>query len=357
MRNGLTRRAAIKAGVVASTALPLVSINRARGATRSIQVGIYTAQQGEYVRKQIIPKFETDNDCKVFTTEGVTLTQIAALRATRENPRYSVMFMDDIGVELSKREGLIDPLPADKLPNLAGVLPRFLFFDGYGAAFAISTGGLVYNPQVTKPLTTYAELWEPRFKQRFLMTTPKYTQSLYLLIAAASIVTGKPLKEAQYEIDTAWPKMAELKANVVSTYENPSQVMMVAQGQVDIAGIEYSKNLFPYTVQGAPLDMCFPREGTFAGINCLSFVKGGPEPDLAAAFINRMLDPKVQQGLATATLTSPSVQGLTFPADISRFLAYPESKMDEIRLFAADWAYINPKRPAWLEKYNQTFGS
>jgi putative spermidine/putrescine transport system substrate-binding protein len=353
MRNGLGRRQAIGA----AAALPLVCIHGARGATRSIQVGIYTAQQGEYVRKQIIPKFEADNECKVFTTEGVTLTQIAALRATRDNPRYSVMFMDDIGIELSKREGLIDPLPVDKIPNISGVLPRFMFYDGYGAAFAISTGGLVYNPQVTKPLATYAELWEPRFRQRFLMTTPKFTQSLYLLIAAASIITGKPLKEAQYEIDTVWPKMAELKANVVSTYENPSQVMMVAQGQVELAGIEYSKNLYPYTVQGAPLDMCFPKEGTFAGINCLSFVKGGPEPELAAAFINRMLEPSVQQGLAAATLTSPSVKGATFGPDIAKYIAYPESKMNDMGLFAADWTYINPRRPGWLEKYNQVFGS
>lgn len=353
MVGNLGRRQAIAAGA----ALPLVFINGARGATRSIQVGIYTAQQGEYVRKQIIPKFETDFDCKVFTTEGVTLTQIAALRATRENPKYSVMFMDDIGIELSKREGLIDPLPADKLPNLAGVLPRFLFFGGYGAAFAISTGGLVINPQVTKPLASYADLWDPKFKQKFLMTTPKFTQSLYLLIAAASIVTGKPLKEAQYEIDAAWPKMVELKPNVVSTYENPSQVMMVAQGQVEVAGIEYSKNLYPYTVQGAPLDMCFPKEGTFAGINCLSFVKNGPEPDLAAAFINRMLEPSVQQGLAAATLTSPSVKGATFAPDIAKYIAYPEAKMDSMGLFAADWVFINPKRAGWLEKYNQVFGS
>ncbi|MGA3004267.1 MAG: extracellular solute-binding protein [Acetobacteraceae bacterium] len=353
MRNGLARRRLL--GAAAS--LPLVSIGGARAATRSIQVGIYTAQQGEYVRKQIIPKFEADYDCKVFTTEGVTLMQIAALRATRENPKYSVMFMDDIGIELSKREGLIDKLPADKIPNLAGLLPRFLFYDGYGAAFAISTGGMVINPQVTKPLTSYADLWEPRFKQRFLMMTPKATQSLYLLIATASFMTGKPLQEAQYEIDTVWPKMAELKANVLSTYENPSQIMMVAQGQVDVAGIEYSKNIYPYTIQGAPMDMCFPKEGTFAGINCLSFVKGGPEPELAASFINRMLDPAVQQGLAAATLTSPSVKGATFAPEIGKYIAYPEAKMNAMGLFAADWTFINPRRPGWLEKYNQVFGS
>jgi putative spermidine/putrescine transport system substrate-binding protein len=353
MRNGLARRGLLGA----AAALPLVSIGRARAAPRSIQVGIYTAQQGEYVRKQIIPKFEADYECKVFTTEGVTLMQIAALRATRDNPKYSVMFMDDIGIELSKREGLIDPLPADKIPNLAGLLPRFSFYDGHGAAFAISTGGMTYNPQVMKPLVSYADLWEPRFKQRFLMMTPKATQSLYLLIATASFMTGKPLKEAQYEIDTVWPKMAELKANVLSTYDSPSQIMMVAQGQVDVAGIEYSKNIYPYTIQGAPMDMCFPKEGTFAGINCLSFVKGGPEPELAAAFINRMLDPAVQQGLATATLTSPSVRGASFTPEIGKYIAYPEAKMDAMGLFAADWAFINPRRPGWLEKYNQAFGS
>src|SRR5580704_6521751 len=187
MRNGLARRRLLGA----AAALPLVSIRGARAATRSIQVGIYTAQQGEYVRKQIIPKFEADYECKVFTTEGVTLMQIAALRATRDNPKYSVMFMDDIGIELSKREALIDPLPADKIPNLAGLLPRFMFYDGYGAAFAISTGGMVYNPQTMKPLVSYADLWEPRFRGRFLMMSPKATQSLYLLIATASFMTGK----------------------------------------------------------------------------------------------------------------------------------------------------------------------
>jgi putative spermidine/putrescine transport system substrate-binding protein len=103
--------------------------------------------------------------------------------------------------------------------------------------------------------------------------------------------------------------------------------------------------------------MVFPKEGTFAGINCLSFVKGAPEPELGAAFINRMLEPSVQQGLAEATLTAPSIRGLTFKPQIAKYIAYPEAKMDEMGLFACDWSFINPIRPALLEKYNQVFGS
>ena len=59
------------------------------------------------------------------------------MRSSRNNPKYSVMFIDDIGVELAKREGLIEKLPAEQIPGMERVLKRFIFYDGYGAAFAM----------------------------------------------------------------------------------------------------------------------------------------------------------------------------------------------------------------------------
>ena len=47
------------------------------------------------------------------------------MRATRNNPKYSVMFIDDIGVELAKREGLIEQLPRAEIPNMERLLKRF----------------------------------------------------------------------------------------------------------------------------------------------------------------------------------------------------------------------------------------
>ena len=117
----ITRRAVVKSAL----ATPTILASRAWADGKSINVGIYTAQQGEYVRKQIIPKFEADYNCRVYTTEGVTLTQIAALRATRNNPKYSAMFMDDIGIDLAKKEGPAgsaagrqNPQPATRLQAL-----------------------------------------------------------------------------------------------------------------------------------------------------------------------------------------------------------------------------------------------
>jgi putative spermidine/putrescine transport system substrate-binding protein len=153
MQHRVLRRTVL--GAVAA-ALSLIMARSGAAAERSLQIGIYSAQQGEYVRKTIIPQFETDFGCKVCATEGFTLSQIAALRATKDNPRcFSAMFMDDLGVEIAKREGLIEQLPADKILNMARVIKRFIFFDGYGAGFAISTVGLVINPQSIKPLASY----------------------------------------------------------------------------------------------------------------------------------------------------------------------------------------------------------
>ena len=135
MSTKIRRRAVL--GGAAALAAPLILGRRGHAAERSITVGIYTGPQGDYVRQKIIPPFEAKHNCKVYTTLGVTLEQIAALRATRNNPRYSVMFVDDVGVALGKSEGLMEKLPEDKIPNMQRLLKRFHFYDGYGAGFAM----------------------------------------------------------------------------------------------------------------------------------------------------------------------------------------------------------------------------
>src|SRR5215472_4036095 len=144
------KRRTVLGGIGTSIAAPLIIGRRASADERAITVGIYTGQQGEVVRKQIIPPFEAKYKCKVFTTQGVTLEQIALMRTSRNNPKYSVMFVDDIGVELAKREGLIEKLPREQIPNMQRVLNRFIYYDGYGAAFAVSAAGIAYNPQTGK---------------------------------------------------------------------------------------------------------------------------------------------------------------------------------------------------------------
>ena len=352
----VTRRGLIKgAAGAAALAAPLGFVRNGWAQGKQIQVGIWGGTQGEFIRKSVLPAFEKELDCKVLAQQGSTLGQISLLRASKEAPKFTVMFVDDLGVEIAKREGLIDPLPKDKMPNLAKVYPRFVYNDGYGVALAISSAGLFYNPKTAKPLESYGEMWDPKFAKKISLVSTKNTPSVFMAIATAAVVTGKPYKEAQYLVDQAWPKLRELKPNVLKLYDTDDAALQVAQGEGVLGGPEYSKYVFPYMLKGASIDMCFPKEGAFAGVNCQTFVKGGPNPDLGAAFMNRMLDPKVQQGLAEAATAAPSVDGIEFKPEIGKLLAYPQKKMDELGLFSPDWAHVNKLRSEWIEKMSQIF--
>ncbi len=355
--SGLTRRRLVRraGSVAAGLAMPALLMRRASAQDRTIHVGIYDSGQGNLLRKFMIPQFEADYKCRVITLAGATLSNMAALRATRANPLYSAMCMDDIGVTQAKQEGLIDPFTQADVPNLAHVYPRFVLEGGYGTAFAVSWASLFGKPELEQTFRSYAQLWDTRFRKRYLMTTPQYTQSLYMLIVAAALTTGKPLHEAQYVAEQGWPHLAELKPNVLTFYNSESMVTMIPQGQADIAGIEYSKAIAPYTSRGVPVAMLRPKEGTFTGINCVTLPKNAPDRELGCAFVNRLLDPGVQRILAEGTLAAPPISGLDFKPEVARFLAYPDTKMDDMGLFTPDWSYIIPRRSAWVERYNETF--
>jgi putative spermidine/putrescine transport system substrate-binding protein len=338
----------------ASLAAPLGFVRNAWAEGKEIRIGIWGGSQGEYVKKNIVPAFEKDFGCRVIPEEGFTLANVSKMRATKDNPKYSVMFIDDVAIPICKTEGLIEPLPKGDMPALAALYPRF-GYDGYATALAISVASLFYNTSITPP-EKFADLWSPKWAGKLKLVSPKNTPSVFFLIVAAAVKTGKPFAQAQYEIDNAFDKVAELKPNVVNLFDNgPQAANEVAQGQADVGLLELSKYIYPYAAKGAPVTMGFAGEGSFAGNNCQVLVKGGPNRDVAVAFMNRMLEPAVQKGFSEYALTAPPVSGIEFSAKTLKYLAYPVEEMDKRGLFTPDWEYINARRSGWTEKLNGIF--
>ena len=206
-------------------------------------------------------------------------------------------------------------------------------------------------------IASWEELWDPKYKGRFMLITPKQTQSVQMLVAATALATGKTLGEAQYLTDQGWDRMAALKPNVQTIFDNNvNAVLQVIQGQADIAGPDFSKTVLPYAMKKAPLAMSAPKEGVFGGVNTVTLVKNAPAPDLGAAFADRMLDPAVQKALSEYTFAAPTVTGVTLNAETAAVAPYPEARMDELKLMTVDWTAINPKRGSIVERYNQVFG-
>lgn len=355
---GRRRFARHLAAASVGVAAPAILVGNAWARNKSIRVGTYNGAMAEFVRTQVIPKFEADYGCRVYQTEGFTLGNIAILRQQKANPQYSVMMMDDAGIPIARAEDLIEKLPADQIRNLANVLPRYLLGDGYGAAFSISICSPFYNTERVKSFESFAELWAPRYKGQVLMVSPKQGTSLMPLIAAAAVATGKPLAQAQYELDRGFEQIAKLKDNILTIYDNNvTAVLQVAQGEALVGATEFSKYIAPYTLKGASVAQSVPKEGVFGGVNGITLVKNGPEPALGAAFIDRILDVSVQKGMAETIYAAPSVRDVSLSPAIAPRLAYPEKRIEELRVFMIDWAYINPRRSQIVERLNKIFGT
>lgn len=354
--SNLSRRSLLKAGAAAAATGPIVFVRNGWAQDKTLTIGIWAGAQGEYIKKEVVTPFQKDFNCRVLVNEGWTLPQIAKVRAEKANPQHTVVFVDDLGIDILKREDLIDPLPKAKMPNLAKVFPRFIYDDGYGVAIGISMAGIAYNPKISKPIASYKELWDERFRRKIAMLSMRSTSGPMVVITAAALATGKPYKEAQYLTDQAWPLLTDLKPNILNIAQSNAQAAnQVIQGEALVELIDYSKWVYPLTMKGAPIDMCYPKEGTWAGVNCMALVKGAPNQDLGAEFMNRMLDAKVQTELSKFALAAPPVRDLEFPADTLKYIAYPEKKMDELKLFSPDWKYVNQARDGWTEKWNAIF--
>jgi putative spermidine/putrescine transport system substrate-binding protein len=59
--------------------------------------------------------------------------------------------------------------------------------------------------------------------------------------------------------------------------------------------------------------------------------------------------------LAQFSLAAPPIKDLELPADTLKYLAYPEEKMNRLKLFSPDWKLVNRIRPQWTEQWNKIF--
>jgi putative spermidine/putrescine transport system substrate-binding protein len=354
-RAGLQRRGFLK-GVGVVAAAPFVFTRNAWAQQKSLQIGIYAGTQGEYVRKNVIPAFENEFDCKVLAREGITLGQITLMRAEKNNPRYTVMFIDDVGIETCIQENLITKLPVADMPNMQLVYPQFRFNDDYAVAMGVTPNGPYYNTSLAKPLESYADLWSDKLRRKITLANMTISGGVFVMIAAAAIATGKPFQEAQYLADQTLDKLREIKPNVLNLFTSSgTSASTVLQGEALYGAISASKWIHPYTQKGAPIDMTYPKEGGFLGINTQVLVRNAPNAALGAAFINRMLAPEVQKGLSEYTLTAPPIRDLEFSKDTLKYLPYPLAEMERMKLFLPDWKHINAVRGKWTEIWNRVF--
>ena len=275
-----------------------------------------------------------------------SLTNLQKMQADKAAPKISVVIMDDPVMLPAAAEGLITPMSASAIPNLGKLVDGAVHQDGMWANYQKPWAGIAYSTKRMKtPPASWTELWDPKYAGKIIVPSLSNTEGFWTLLAAAHLETGKPYKEAQYEIDAAFKKVKEPEA------QSAQRLYQRAAGhQSDGAGRSLDDRRAVLGLHADPQGRRLAGRSRGAGGRRLSRCrpasprcKGAPAGDLADAVIDFFLSPEAQTILADKAFVAPTNTATPKPA------GFPDSA----ELFAPDWAFVAKNRAGWVDRWSK----
>jgi putative spermidine/putrescine transport system substrate-binding protein len=341
-RTGLTRRRLLQTtagAAVGSLAAPAIL----RAQTGEIVVGCagsHTAWMEQIVLPHMKAKFGAD-----VLFEGTKSTvNLEKMRANKDAPYLSVVQMDDPVMILAVEEGLLRPMSAETVPAMSQLRDGAVHMEGMWANYVQPWAGIAYNTAIMDGVASWEALWSPDWAGMVIIPGLRNTEGMWTLFAAAHLATGKPMAEAQYDIDAAFDKLAELRPNLLTTYSVMSQAFnLLEQGEIAMLSGSFSSYALPRKAEGVPVDLAAPKEGIFAMPSGITLVKDGPNPELAEAYVNEMLGAELQGKIADFSSALPA--NTTTKSSVS----IPQG----VSVFSPDWAFVSANRADWIDRFDK----
>lgn len=315
-----------------------------RAQTRELVVG-GAASHKPWVDAIVTPFFEKKYNCRI-TYEGTrSLVNLEKMQSNKDRPYLSVVQMDDPVMILAVRENLLQRLTPETVPNLRQTKPGAIHMDGMWANYLQPWQGIAYNKAaLPKGIASWTELWEPRFRGRVVLPSLQNTEGLANLFLAASLESGKPPAEAQFDVAPGFRKLAALRPNLLTIYtQMPQAFNLLEQGEAWAIAGALSSFALDRASKGAPIALAAPKEGIFASPSGVCVVRGGPNQELAHAYVNELLGAELQ-----AQLVGPN-----FSLPTNTTVAPPPGMPGDVPVHATDWANVAANRNAWIAQWDR----
>jgi putative spermidine/putrescine transport system substrate-binding protein len=269
---------------------------------------------------------------------------MAALEAEKANPQADTAYYSGaIGYEAARR-GLHRPYkPAgwDQIPD--GLKdPNGLWWTVHTGTIAVivNTAALEGRPAPQ----SWQDLLDPIYEGLVAYDDPTWGGTAYTFVYGINALLGGSATDFEPGLDY----LARLDANIHS-YPRESVYNDVLRGEIPI-WINADGNGYKMKwVDGGPVEVVIPTEGTFSMPLVMGLVAGAPRVTAAQRYLDWLLTPPAQAEFARAYFR-PVIPGTT-PREVSeRFL--PDSEYERVRnLPLADMAAASDAlKRAWLER-------
>jgi iron(III) transport system substrate-binding protein len=311
MRSPIRLVVTLLTAAVVAVGLPVLPA-RAQG-----RLVLYCTPQEEWCRA-MVTAFERATGIKVDMTRKSSGENYAQVKAEAANPKGDIWWGGTGDPHLqAAEEGLTLEYKSPRLVDLHEWAVRQAEQSKYRTVGVYAGAlGYGYNSDLLKRKglpepKCWADLLDPRLKDEVQVADPNSSGTSYTMLATILQIMGE---------DKGWDYLKKLHKNVNQyTKSGAAPAKAVSLGET-LIGITFMHDLVTFAVQGAPVKIVAPCEGTGYEIGSMSIIKGGPNLENAKKWYDWALTPEAQAlGAQAKAYQVPSNKSAPVPAEAPKF--------------------------------------
>jgi putative spermidine/putrescine transport system substrate-binding protein len=343
----LTRRCRSLAAAALVATVVLAGLGIAIGQSNDVTVILPGGTLAKAFRKNVVEPFEKKQNARVNVVTGLTMENLAKLRAQKGNPQIDVVIFDPPGAIPAAKEGLLETLDPEKIPNMKLLHPWGVQKDRLYVTWLTANQVLAYNTKFVKePPKSWADLWKPEYKGKVVLPDISITQGVYFVSIVSKMQTGNDL----YNTDAAFEKIKSLRSNVLTFYTSHDQAaQLLNSGEAWLVPWASDRALTQVAAQ-APIAATVPKEGAIYWTSEMGIPKGAKSKALAEKYIDLAMSAEVQTLNAQEVFIGPSNRTVKLEGDLARNLPYGERLKE---LIAPEWEKLDQLRDRWTDRWNR----
>jgi iron(III) transport system substrate-binding protein len=292
------------------------------------QLVLYCTPQEEWCRA-MVTAFERATGIKVNMTRKSSGENYAQVKAEAANPRGDIWWGGTGDPHLqAAEEGLTLEYKSPKLLELQEWAVRqaeqskFRTVGVYAGALGFGYNSELLAKKGLPAPKCWADLLDPRLRDEVQVADPNSSGTSYTMLATILQIMGE---------EKGWDYLKKLHKNINQYTKSGAAPAKAASLGETLIGITFMHDLVTYAVQGAPVKIVAPCEGTGYEIGSMSIIKGGPNPENAKKWYEWALTPEAQAlGAQAKAYQVPSHKQAPVPKEAPKFT--------EIKLINYDFA-------------------
>lgn len=313
--------------------VPFLSSCKKNNVTNAINVYNW----GEYIDPETIKMFEEETGIKV-SYETYASNEDLYVKLVQNTDSYDVVVPSDYMIERLIKEGLVEKIDFNNIPNFAGIEesiknPSFDPTNEYSVPYFWGTLGIIYNKNMIKDnIDSWSDLWNKKYKNEIIMYNSQRDS-----IAVALRKLGYSMNSTSIEeLQEAKKALIEQKPLVYAYLTDDGRDVLV-QGDAAM-GVMYSGDALMMMSENENLEYVVPKEGSNIWYDSFVIPKSTTNKKGAEEFINFMSRPDI------AAINAEYCVGYTSPVVATKELLPDEIKNSYV-------AYPNTEELPELEAY------